>query len=133
MTTSDPLKTVQSIYADFGRGDIAALIARLHPDVEVIVHAPDSIPYAGTRRGPGEVGGWFGEIGSAMALDRLEVETMIASGDVVAVRGVEGGKAVATGRSYESGFAHFWTLKDGLVLRMDDFMNSAALAAAVAA
>ena len=128
-----PTETVQAIYAEFARGDVAALVARFHPDAQVVVHAPDSVPYGGTRRGPEEIGRWFVELGSAMQLDRVEAETVIASGDEVAVRGVEEGRSVATGRAYQSGFAHIWRIEDGLVLRLDDFMDSAAVTAALAA
>src|SRR5688572_1517413 len=133
MNSSQPIEIVQSIYAEFGRGDIDALVARLHPEVRVVVHAPESIPYAGTRRGPEEVARWFGELGAAMAFDRIEPETIIASGDEVAVRGVEAGTSRATGRRYESGFVHVWKVQDGLVVRLDDFMDSAAVVEALAA
>jgi ketosteroid isomerase-like protein len=131
--SASPIEIVRSIYEEFGRGDIAAMVARTHPDVQVFVHAPRTIPYGGTRRGLDEVERWFGEMGATMNFTRMEPETMIASGDEVAVRGVEAGTSTATGRSYESGFAHIWKIKDGLVLRMDDFMDSAAVAAALAA
>ena len=128
-----PTEIVQAIYAEFARGEVAALVSRFHADAQVIVHAPSSVPYGGTRRGPEEIGRWFVELGSTMALDRVEAETLIASGDEVAVRGVEEGRSVATGRPYRSGFAHIWRIEDGLVTRLDDFMDSAAVTAALAA
>jgi uncharacterized protein len=130
---ASPIEIVRSIYEEFGRGDVPALVARLHPEVEVMVHAPPSVPYAGIRRGPSEVESWFGEMDSAMTFTRMEPETMIASDGRVAVRGSEAGVATATGRSYESAFAHLWTIEDGLVRRMDDFMDSAAVATALGA
>ena len=57
---------------------------------------------------------------------------MVASGDEVAVRGTEGGTSAATGRRYQSGFVHFWKIRDGQVVRLDDFIDSAAVAAAIA-
>jgi ketosteroid isomerase-like protein len=129
---SEPIEIVRSIYEEFGRGDVPALVARLHPEVEVVVHAPGSIPYAGTRQGPEAVERWFGELGSTMRFSRMEPETMIAEGGEVAVRGWEAGTANATGRAYESGFVHVWRIEDGLVRRMDDFMDSAAVAATLA-
>ena len=125
-------ETVQSIYAAFGRGDVPAILALMDPEVEIFVHAPASVPYAGRRRGHEEAGRWFGELAGAVRHDRVEPETMIASDDEVAVRGIEAGTANATGRRYESGFVHFWKLRDGLVVRFDDFLDSAKLAAALA-
>ena len=133
MPTAEPIEIVRAMYAEFARGDVAALVANFHPDARLIVHAPDSVPYGGTRHGPVEIERWFGELGSTVAIDKLEAETMVASGDEVAVRGVEGGKSLATGRRYQSGFVHFWKIRDGLVVRLDDFVDSATVAAAIAA
>jgi uncharacterized protein len=132
MPTTEPIEIVQSMYGEFARGDVAALMARFHPEARLIVHAPDTIPYGGTRQGLGEIERWFGELGSTVTIEQLEAETMVSSGDEVAVRGIEGGRATATGRRYQSGFVHFWKIRDGLVVRLDDFIDSAAVAAAIA-
>lgn len=132
MPTTPPIEIVQAMYADFAAGDVAAILARFHPEAELIVHAPESIPYGGRRRGPEEIERWFQELGSTVAIEQLEAETMIASGDEVAVRGIEGGRSAATGRFYQSGFVHFWKVRDGLVVRLDDFVDSAAVASAIA-
>jgi ketosteroid isomerase-like protein len=127
-----PIEIVQSVYADFARGDVAAIVERFHPEAQLIVHAPESIPYGGTRNGPEEIERWFGELAATVAIEQLEGETMIASGDQVAVRGIEAGRSTATGRCYRSGFVHFWQIRDGRVVRLDDFVDSAAVAAAIA-
>jgi uncharacterized protein len=133
MTSIEPIEIVQSMYADFSRGDVAAIVARFHPEAQLIVHAPDSIPYGGTRVGQAEIERWFGELAATVAIDQLEGETIVASGDEVAVRGIEAGRSTATGRRYQSGFVHFWKIRDGRVVRLDDFVDSAAVAAAIAA
>lgn len=133
MNTEQSTRLVESIYEAFGRGDVEALVARLHPDVVFTMHGPPAIPYGGVRRGPAEVGAWFGEIASAITFGSMAPETIIASGDMVAVQGSESGRSINTGRNYESGFVHVWKLRDGLVLRMDDYVDSAALARALAA
>ena len=133
MTEPAPTDIVQSIYADFSRGDVAAIVARFHPDALVVVHAPDILPYAGARRGLAEAEQWFADLGATIELDKVEAETIVASGDEVVVRGYESGRARATGRPFATGFAHVWRLRDGLVVRFDDFIDSAALVAAVAA
>ena len=132
MPTTKPIEIVQSMYGEFARGDVAALMARFHPEARLIVHAPDTIPYGGTRQGLQEIERWFGELGSTVSIEQLEAETMISSGDEVAVRGIEGGRSTATGRRYQSGFVHFWKIRDGLVVRLDDFIDSAAVSAAIA-
>jgi ketosteroid isomerase-like protein len=124
---------VESIYDAFGRGDIDALKARLHPEVVVTMHGPATIPYGGVRKGPSQVAAWFGEIASTIAFDDMSPETIIASGDTVVVQGSESGRSIATGRGYKSGFVHVWKLRDGLVLRMDDYVDSAAVVGALAA
>jgi ketosteroid isomerase-like protein len=129
MSTEQSKQIVEAIYGEFSRGDAAALMARLHPDIIVTMHGPASIPYAGIRRGPAEVGAWFGELAAAFAIESMTPETTIASDDMVVVQGVESARSNATGRGYSSGFVHIWKLRDGLVVRMDDFVVAAALAA----
>ena len=133
MPTAEPIEIVQSLYADFARGDVAAIVARFHPEAQLVVHAPSFIPYGGTRNGLEAIERWFGELASTVAIEQLEGETMVASGDQVAVRGIEAGRSLATGRRYQSGFVHFWKIRDGRVERLDDFVDSAAVSAAIAA
>ena len=130
MSGEQSRQIVEAIYGEFLGGNVEALLARLHPDIVVRMHGPPSIPYAGIRRGPTEVGAWFGEIAAAISLESMIPETTIASEDMVVVQGVESGRANMTGRSYSSAVVHFWTLRDGLVIRMDDFVDSASVAAA---
>jgi uncharacterized protein len=126
----DNLAIVQGIYAAFGRGDIAAIVARLDDDVRWRVNGPARIPYAGEVRGPHAVGGWFATLGGAAEIARFEPRTYIADRDHVVVLGSEDGRARTTSRGWTTAWAHVWTLRDGRVTGFEEFCDSAAVAAA---
>ena len=50
---------IKKLYADFGRGDIPAILAALADDVVWIFDGPAIIPFTGTRKGPSQVLGFF--------------------------------------------------------------------------
>ena len=55
MSEQDNLRTVEAVYAAFGRGDLGALLNTLGEDVVWEHPGPADIPWAGDRRGRDEV------------------------------------------------------------------------------
>jgi ketosteroid isomerase-like protein len=122
---------VADIYAAFGRGDMPGLIAHLHGDVVWDVHGSSDLPIAGTWSGAQAVGEWFELLGGTMEITLFEIDQMVAEGELVAVFGRESGIAQATGRDYTIAWAHLWTLKDGRVIRFQDFLDGSTVAEAL--
>ena len=77
----------QELYAAFGRGDVQAIMSHIADDVVWTFEGPASIPYTGTRRGKGEVMGFFAGIADSETNSRIEVSEYIASGDLVVTFG----------------------------------------------
>ena len=72
------IETVRRLYADFGRGDIPALLAALDPDVEWINAGPDAIAYAGTRRGLAQVREFFATRAASVEVRTFEPREFLA-------------------------------------------------------
>jgi ketosteroid isomerase-like protein len=124
---------IQKMYDDFGRGDIPAILAALADDVEWSLEGPAIVPYTGNRKGPAEVLGFFEGLVTTQTNMKLTIEHWVAQGDIVATVGRYSGTVTATGKSFDTAIAHFFTIKDGKVTRLVDFGDTAAFAEAYTA
>ena len=68
---SDLIETVKDAYAAFGRGDAATILSMLAPDVSWEVEGPAEISFAGIRKGPEAVKGFFQAIANDHAIRSL--------------------------------------------------------------
>lgn len=126
----EPLNIVQSVYAAFGRGDVAAILAVLDPAVTWVSHGQKPHPLAGEVRGPEAVGRWFGTLVKELDFRDFAIDRILSDGTVVVALGHETAQVRATGKVFTDSFVHVWTLSGGRVTRFDDFYDSAKLAAA---
>jgi ketosteroid isomerase-like protein len=122
----DPTTLVQSLYAAFGRGDVAFVLERLDPKVEWVAPPSAGLPWGGARRGRDGAGQFFAALAQHAEVLRLEVDRFVAQGEVVVALGSETLKSRATGKSYATDFAHVWTLKEGRVVRWSEHFDTAA-------
>ena len=121
---------IKLVYAAFGRGDVQAILDRLTDDVEWSLEGPAVIPFAGTRRGPGQVVGFFQALATANENMVLTTDRFVAQGDQVATIGRFAATVKATGRRFDSPIAHFFTIRDGRISRFVDFGDTALMAEA---
>ena len=114
----DPVKTVDQIYACFGRGDIPGILERLHPDVAWDADASvPGVPWIVPRKGRQEVAGFF-ETLAGLEFKRFEVTDLLAGkSQVAAVIELEV-LVKATGKTLRDLEVHLWTFDDaGRVVR----------------
>ena len=136
MSAETNIQIAQKAYADFGRGDISALLNAVDEKVEWVTpdigHAP-----GGTYRGRAEVARFFQQVGETWEFRAFEPREYIASGDQVAVLGSYAFTSRATGRSASCDWAMVWKMRDGKVVHFQEYVDTAvlrdALAQAVAA
>ena len=121
---------IKKMYDAFGRGDVQTILDSLTPDVEWVFDAPDAIPYAGRRRGPADVTGFFSAIAATEEGQCLESSEFMTSGDEVITLGTYSATARATGKSFSVRLAHVFTVRDGKVSRFLNFTDTAAIAEA---
>ena len=120
---------VQNGYAAFGRGDIPAFLSLLDANVEWKTPGSSDLPTAGTRRGPAQVGEFFGTLVGIIDFEQFEPQSFIADGDRVVVIGRETFKVKATGKSITGDWCHVFTVRDGKIVAFHEFLDTAALAA----
>lgn len=107
--TMNNLKTVQEIYAAFGRGDVPAILERLADDIEwEYGFASSEVPWLARRRGRAEVMQFFQALG-ALEFRRFAPKTVL-EGDGVVVALVDLEVVVReTGRTItEEDEVHVW-------------------------
>ena len=121
---------VQTGYAAFGRGDIPAFLSLLDADVEWTTPGTSDLPTAGTRRGPAQVGEFFGVLSSLVDFEHFEPQAFIADGDRVVVLGVARSKVKGgSGRSFDESWCHVFTIRDGKVAKFYEYLDTAGFAA----
>ncbi|AOO79207.1 nuclear transport factor 2 family protein [Bosea vaviloviae] len=107
------------------------LLAALAPDAEWT--EAEGFPYAGTYVGPDAIiAGVFQRLGTEWIGYRADVHSFLEDGDHVAAFGVYSGTYKATGKSMRATFAHLYALRDGKILRMTQYVDTAMVRQALA-
>ncbi|GAB7142374.1 nuclear transport factor 2 family protein [Mycobacterium riyadhense] len=125
MTDSRNIEATQAIYAAVPAGDLSTVLAHLDPDVRITYYGTEQIPYAGDYRGIDGAMTFLANVGEAIEIVEMEPWKFIAQGDDLATWGRQRFRRRATGREWESEFAHIITLREGRWLHLRDFANSA--------
>jgi ketosteroid isomerase-like protein len=128
---SSKIQTVQQCYAEFGKGNPQGVLDLLHEDVLWIDPGYPEIPYAGKRRGKAEVLQFFGEMSQTVQFTQFEPRNFWNDGDMVVVKGYFAGKALPTGKSFESEWVMLWEVKDGKVKYYQAFVDTHSVAGAI--
>ncbi|MFA6984649.1 MAG: nuclear transport factor 2 family protein [Arenimonas sp.] len=127
------LETVKTFYTAIADGDVAAVLAVLHP--ELVWTEAEGFPYySGTWRTPEEV---VDKLLVPLARDwdgfAATPHDFIEAGDRVVTFGTYSGTAKATGKTMRAGFAHLWRVRDGKLARFDMYTDTALVHAALRA
>ncbi len=96
-----------------------------------VAGSQDVLPFAGTWRGLDGVAEFQRHLRETMKYEKTELQEYIVDGDQVAAifKGI--GHAVKTGRPFESLILRLYTLRSGKIIRVRNFFDTAAYAAAV--
>jgi len=118
------IRTVQELYAAFGKGDVAGVLGMLSPDVEWREPENPFNPAAGTRRGHAGFLEWLRIGHESEDILALEPRQFLTDDTSVAVVGFSRCRARSTGRTYESDFVHVVTFRDGKITRFQEFFDT---------
>lgn len=111
-----------------------ALLAsgRLAEDVEWrAVGRPEVLPWAGTFRGPAGVKEFFERLNGTMSYTDFEAIQYLTNGDTVVVIIKAGGYARATKKAFASEIVRIYTFRDGMIVRVRNYYDTAAYEAAL--
>ena len=107
------------------------LRAALAPDATWTEAA--GFPYAGTYVGFEAIAaGVFQRLATEWIDYRAQAHTYLEDGDQVAAFGVYSGTYRATGKAMTATFAHLYTLRDGKIVRMEQYVDSLLVSRAIA-
>lgn len=117
--------TVKALYDAFGKGDVPAVLGAFDPQIqwreaENFLYA-DGNPYAGPQA---VAEGVFQRLVSNVENFSVLPERFVDGGDTVVVEGRYGGKMKATGTPVDAQFAHVWQLRDGKVVRFQQYTDT---------
>lgn len=113
------VELLKKAYDAFGRGDIPVVLGVLDENVEWNV--PEAVPHGRRVRGRDEVAGFFQGLGAMWSDFGVKIDDFVAEGDRVVVIGRAEGKYGETKTGY--GFVHAWTMKDGVAVRFDEYVD----------
>lgn len=133
MSTEANRQLARRGYDMFMRGDIEGVIGLCADDIAWVSPKTEEIPYSGDFHGKEEVGRFFKLLGESLECEHFEPQCFIADADKVAVSGVSQAKALRSGARFEDAWVHIFTMKNGQIVRFDQYGNIAAHAAALSA
>lgn len=122
--SAENVAVVRSVYENFAKGDVEAVLAVLAPDIEWVESTHDYLPFAGTHVGPEQV---MERVVENVFRDWDEFavvpERFHDAGDVVVVEGRAVGKTKAGG-VLDAPAAWVWTVRDGLAVSNHNFHDT---------
>jgi ketosteroid isomerase-like protein len=122
---------VKSLYAAFGRGDTAALVAAMAPEVDwQVTGRVSDAPTFGARKGPAGVEEFFKLVGSSYTFSEFAPKEFYPIGDKVFVLGHYTMTVKKTGKSMASDWAHIFTISGAKVTAFREFLDTARAAEA---
>lgn len=122
---------VKGLYAAFLRGDVAAVLAAF--DTQIEWREAENSPWAGGNPYVGPqaiVSGVFGRVLAELEGFAIAPARFVDAGDTVLVEGRYTGRMRATGKPVDAQFAHVWQLRDGKVVRFQQYTDTAHWSAA---
>jgi uncharacterized protein len=123
---------VRSLYESFAKGDVPSVLAALDPHIEW--NEAEGFPYADRNPyiGPTAVlEGVLMRLGGEWENFGVGLEELLDAGDTVVARGRYSGVYKKTGAGINAQFAHVWTLRDGKVVKFQQYTDTAQIAKAV--
>ena len=115
---------VQELYAAFTNRDINAILAMLSREVEWGEPSNPFNPAGGTRYGHQGFLEWVNIGRQAEEILALNPQKFLTDNDSVAVVGNMKCRAISTGKIYESDFVHLVTIKNGKIIKFQEFFDT---------
>jgi hypothetical protein len=130
--SQENVAVIEGMYAAFAAGDVAGVLGVMDPAIEW--NEAENFPYAGGNPyvGPDAVAaGVFGPLVAEWEGFAATPEQIVDGGDVVLSMGRYTGTFIATVEPIKAQFAHVFWLRDGKIVRFQQYTDTAQVAAAV--
>lgn len=119
------VKTIQDLYAAFGRGDVAFIVSKLADDVRWVSHLDSVVPWSGDFSGKDCIPRFFEAIFQSVEVEALEPKEWISDGDAVVSLGEFGCRVRATGKRSRTRWAFIWRFREGKISSYEQFHDPA--------
>jgi ketosteroid isomerase-like protein len=124
--SQENVNVVRSMYEAFASGDMPVIIAALDPQVEWweaenFIYA-DKNPYVGPDA---VLEGVFVRIGTEWDDFRVSPDAVLDAGEVAIGHGYYSGTFKQTGEPVRAQFAHFFTFRDGKIVKFQQYTDTA--------
>jgi ketosteroid isomerase-like protein len=110
--------------------EICKVCSRCLPKILSGSNPGERWPLAGTYRGHAGVADFFQKISAMLEMSLLEPREFVAQGDRVLVVGFERGRVKATNRTFEGHWVWAFTVRNGKVTNVREYIDTLALARA---
>ena len=127
MSEQQNLEVVRNIYAAFGRGDLAGILALLDPQVSWRTPGAPYLPTGGLRQGVDEVREFFGLLLTTFDFQEFRPADFLAQGDKVVVLGTSREGPKGTGRYVDFRWVHVFTFRNGKIVEFEEPADVSAL------
>ncbi len=122
------VQVVQRAYDAFARRELRTILGLLHEDVEIV--QASEIPWGGRYTGHAEAAAFFGKLVQTIT-SAVTVERFVDAGEQVVAIGRTRGAVNTTGKAFDVPVAHVWTVQDGLVTRIEYYIDDPTMLAAL--
>ncbi|MDB4989499.1 MAG: hypothetical protein JWN04_4677 [Myxococcaceae bacterium] len=119
MTTAH-IKLVQAVYASFQQRDLVALTRLVSP--EIFIRQSEQLPWGGIYRGLGEFQQFFAKLTEHID-SNLSFDNLIDAGDDVVAIGRTSGHVVKSGAPFDVPVVHVWSVRDGLIVSFQPYID----------
>ncbi|NEM05437.1 nuclear transport factor 2 family protein [Geodermatophilus normandii] len=125
-TAATSVETIKALYDAFARGDVGTVLDAMDEAIEWSEAEGNPWHLGRPFVGPQQVvDGVFARIGDEYEDFRLELHRFLADGDTVAVQGRYSATSHrATGRPLDAQFVHVWDLRDGKLVRFQQYTDT---------
>ena len=123
--SQENVETIRGMYEAFGQGDIPKLIGQMEQNIEWneaenFIYA-DRNPYIGPQA---VLEGVFGRLGTEWEGFAVTTEEWLDAGNRIVVLGTYSGRHKSTGKRVRAQFAHIWSVKEGRVVRFQQYTDT---------
>ena len=131
--SQENVAVVRGLYEAFGRGDVPAVLGQMDQGIEWneaenFIYA-DRNPYVGPQA---VLEGVFMRLGSEWEVFTVTPAEWLDAGDRIVVLGTYSGTHKATGRQVRAQFAHIWSVREGSVVRYQQYTDTKQFADTIA-
>ena len=121
----DTRETVVELHRAYRAGDVAAVAALIHDDIDWVIHGPPKVfPFGGRRKGKAQVLDTLAQIGALYELKRYDHEILIVEGERAAVLSQTEFVQRADSRTLQMELVNLFRIRNGQIVEFREYSNT---------